>query len=124
MCVYMYTFMYLCIMHMHHMHAMHSCMCVHVVCTYICVLHTCSPCVHMCMDGWIPHARSARMYVFIHVYHMLAVHVLCVYICIYVCINAMHACSAHGDQERSSYPLNWSAMDGSAVWLLGSKLGP
>lgn len=92
MCVYMYTFMYLCIMHMYHMHAMHSYMCVHVVCTYICVLHTCSPCVHMCMYGWIPHARSARMYVFIHVYHMLAVHVLCVYICMYVCMHKCNAC--------------------------------
>lgn len=30
----------------------------------------------------------------------------------------------HRDQERASYPLNWSDMDVCAMWLLGSELGP
>ena len=49
-----------------------------------------------------------------HVYHILAVHELCVYACMHKSTACMQT---HGDQERASYPLNWSDKDMSAMWL-------
>lgn len=96
-------------------------LCAHIYVYYILAVHVC---ICACMYGYHMHTVHACMHGCMYSYMCTTCLQFMYYVCMYVYINAVHACSAHRDQERASYPVNWSDMDGSAVWLLASGMDP